>query len=533
MAGDTPSRATWRARPALAMGLRLLIMLVPILVSMAATIGLRSVVPPPHAVTLRLAWIAGLLVCAVGIAMGVERLGRRLLPLVTLLKLSMLFPDQAPSRFAIARSAGSVRKLETRLAEDGDDPDASEESRTAAMFLALSVALQTHDRRTRGHAERVRVYTDLLGEELELSQDDRFRLRWAALLHDIGKLTIAARVLNKPGALDDAEWRQMKEHPSEGARIAAPLLEWLGPWGVAIVEHHERFDGKGYPGGVGGEAISTAGRIVAVADSYDTMTAARSYKKPMAVWAARRELADCAGGQFDPEIVRAFLSISLPRLLWKTGPISFLVQLPFLARLQQVGLESVTAMTQGAAVATVAASVTAMAVGGMVHPPRHDPVRGQDSAVVSASVAPEPGDGGGAGVLQPGDPTTAPTVPTSTPSTTSTPSPSTQPTTGPSPVPTTSPTARPTPTPTPRPTPTPTPSPRPTPTPTPRPSPTLPIPTPTEPIPVPTVSPIPIPSLPPLPVPTPSIPPRPLPVTQSEDAGPVADHDLPMSPQQL
>ncbi len=169
----------------------------------------------------------------------------------------------------------------------------------------------------------------------------------------------------------------MKEHPSEGARIAAPLLEWLGPWGVAIVEHHERFDGKGYPAGLGGSSISLAGRIVAVADSYDTMTAARSYKKPMAVWSARRELADCAGGQFDPEIVRAFLSISLPRLLWKTGPISFLVQLPVLARLQQVGLESVTAMTQGAAVATVAAGVTAMAVGGMVHAPRHDPVRGQ------------------------------------------------------------------------------------------------------------------------------------------------------------
>ena len=84
----------------------------------------------------------------------------------------------------------------------------------------------------------------------------------------------------------------------------------------------------------------------------------------MAVWAARRELADCAGGQFDPEIVRAFLSISLPKLLWRTGPVSLLVQLPFLARLQEVGLSSVTAMTQGVAAATVAAGVTAMVVAG-------------------------------------------------------------------------------------------------------------------------------------------------------------------------
>jgi hypothetical protein len=254
--------------------------------------------------------------------------------------------------------------VESRLAETQGDSTAREESRTAATILSLSVALQSHDRRTRGHAERVRVFTDLLGEELQLPEADRYRLRWAALMHDIGKLTISPSILNKPGSLDDREWRLMKGHPLEGARIAEPIMEWLGPWGDAIVEHHERFDGKGYPNGLAYGAISLGGRIVSVADSYDTMTAARSYKKPMAVWAARRELADCAGGQFDPEIVRAFLSISLPKLLWRTGPVSLFVQLPFLARLQEVGLSSVTAMTQGVAAATVAAGVTAMVVAG-------------------------------------------------------------------------------------------------------------------------------------------------------------------------
>ena len=97
----------------------------------------------------------------------------------------------------------------------------------------------------------MRVFTDLLGEELQLSEADRYRLRWAALMHDIGKLTIAPRILNKPGALDEHEWRLMKGHPVEGARIAEPILGWLGPWANAIVEHHERFDGKGYPNGVG------------------------------------------------------------------------------------------------------------------------------------------------------------------------------------------------------------------------------------------------------------------------------------------
>jgi hypothetical protein len=426
--------------------------------------------------------------------------------LVTLLKLSMLFPDQAPTRFTVARTAGSVRRLEARLAETQADSAAREEARTAETILSLSVALQSHDRRTRGHAERVRVFTDLLGEELQLSEADRYRLRWAALMHDIGKLTIAPKILNKPGALDEHEWRLMKGHPVEGARIAEPILGWLGPWANAIVEHHERFDGKGYPNGLAGGSISLGGRIVSVADSYDTMTAARSYKKPMAVWAARRELADCAGGQFDPEIVRAFLSISLPKLLWRTGPVTLAVQLPFLGRLQEVGLQSVTAMTQGVAAATVAAGVTAMVVAGPVGASAHRhharASAGADTTNVEPAPSPtgtEPGPGGSS---------PAPSVPTPEP-----PAPSPGPE-GPSedPSPTPGPTTT-TPDPTepgrPDPIPTSTPTPRPSPTAVPRPTP-IPIPIPTEiPLPLPSEIPIPIPGVPPLPVP--SLPSLPLP----------------------
>ena len=510
MGEPTPSGDTWRSRPALAAGLRLFILLVPIAASLGATSALRRLVPSPDG-PLWFVWAAGVLACALLVAIGVERAARRLLPLVTLLKLSMLFPDQAPTRFTVARTAGSVRRLEARLAETQDDAASREEARTAETILSLSVALRSHDRRTRGHAERVRVFTDLLGEELQLSEADRYRLRWAALMHDIGKLTIAPKILNKPGALDEHEWRLMKGHPVEGARIAEPILGWLGPWADAIVEHHERFDGKGYPNGLVGGSISLGGRIVSVADSYDTMTAARSYKKPMAVWAARRELADCAGGQFDPEIVRAFLSISLPRLLWRTGPVSLVVQLPFLGRLQEVGLQSVTAMTQGVAAATVAAGVTAMVVAGPTGASAHGhhtraSVR---STAETTTVVTAPSPSG----TEPGpvESSPAPSVPTPEPPS---PNPEPEPEPGdPSEDPSTTPTPAPTEPgrPEPTPVPTPAPTPRPSPTPAPRPSPTpLPLPLPSEiPLPVPSVPPLPVPSLPPLP--RPSLPPLPIP----------------------
>ena len=361
------------------------------------------------------AWALGVLACALLVAVGVERAARRLLPLVTLLKLSMLFPDQAPTRFSVARTAGSVRRLEARLAETQDDTASREEARTAETILSLSVALQSHDRRTRGHAERVRVFTDLLGEELQLSEADRYRLRWAALMHDIGKLTIAPAILNKPGALDEHEWRLMKGHPDRRRQDRRADPGMARPVGERDRRAPRALRRQGVPERSGRGSISLGGRIVSVADSYDTMTAARSYKKPMAVWAARRELADCAGGQFDPEIVRAFLSISLPKLLWRTGPRHALVQLPFLGRLQEVGLQSVTAMTQGVAAATVAAGVTAMVVAGPTGASAHGHhgTRASAGAADTTGVVPAPSPA--ETEPDPGGSSPAPSVPTPEP----------------------------------------------------------------------------------------------------------------------
>jgi hypothetical protein len=338
------------------------IVLVPIAAGVGATSLIRSLIPRSSELGRSFVWWVILVVFAGVVAFSVDHLSRRLTPLVTLLKLSMLFPDKAPSRFAVARQAGSVRRLSDRLAELDGDPRAHHEASSAATVLALATALQSHDRRTRGHAERVRVYTDLLGEELKISKSDRYRLRWAALLHDIGKLTISPQILNKPGKLDEHEWEIMRGHPLEGERLAAPLLSWLGPWARAITDHHERYDGAGYPNGLAGESISLGGRIVSVADAYDTMTAARSYKRPMPVRLAREELAKCAGGQFDPMVVRAFLAISLPRLVWRTGPVSFLAQTPLLSPVREIGRQIVTLTGQGVAAATIAIGVTAATV---------------------------------------------------------------------------------------------------------------------------------------------------------------------------
>src|SRR6185312_8880511 len=171
-----------------------------------------------------------------------ERLCRRLLPLASLLKLTMTFPDQAPSRLSIALRTGTVRQLQ-RWANDLDTSDSATDvtaAQAAERVLTLAAALNTHDRRTRGHSERVRALTDLIASDMGLNKHDTDRLRWAALLHDIGKLTVPAKILNKPGKPDNREWSLLQRHPEEGAKLIGPLAGWLGEWASAVDSHHER-----------------------------------------------------------------------------------------------------------------------------------------------------------------------------------------------------------------------------------------------------------------------------------------------------
>ncbi|HEY0486677.1 MAG TPA: HD domain-containing phosphohydrolase [Mycobacteriales bacterium] len=341
----------WVTRPWLGLGVRVAVLAVPLAASFAAV----EIVPRTLPAALP-RWAAVLATASAALLVGLvaERTARRMLPLSGLLRMTMLFPDRAPSRLRVLRASASTRELRNRLA--ADDSDAAD---AAAATLALITALGAHDRRTRGHSERVRVFADLLGGELGLPEPDLDRLRWAALLHDIGKLEIAAQVLNKPGRLDADEWDRVRSHPLDGAALAAPLMDWLGGWGRGIPEHHERYDGRGYPLGLAADGISRAGRVIAVIDAFETMTAARSYKSPMTTRAARAELARCAGDHFDPQVVRAFLGISLPRLLWAMGPVAFLVHLPFLRSLESAGAHvgSAVASASGATVIAVGAAV--------------------------------------------------------------------------------------------------------------------------------------------------------------------------------
>jgi putative nucleotidyltransferase with HDIG domain len=341
----------WRPRPLLSFALRLVSVLVPAAAGAASAYLFVVAVPAPDGIVL-IPWAVGLVVSSTIATALAERIGKRFLPLAMLLRLSLVFPDRAPSRFAMARGAGNVRVLERRIREAREQGVDQAPARAAEQILALVAALSAHDRKTRGHSERVRAFTDLVAGELRLPEADRDRLRWAALLHDIGKLHVPARILNKPGRPDAREWETLQAHPAAGARIASPLLSWLGPWADAIEQHHERFGGGGYPRSLAGDEISIAARIVSVADSFEVMTASRSYKKPMSVPAARRELAACAGEQFDPAIVRAFLNVSLGRLWWTVGPASWTALLPVLGPVQRAGGQ-IAAAAKGAAAAIV------------------------------------------------------------------------------------------------------------------------------------------------------------------------------------
>lgn len=256
-----------------------------------------------------------------------------------------------------------MSSLRHRLEHARDSGIDDEPARAAETILALVGALSAHDRFTRGHSERVRALTDLIAEELKLPAADRDRLRWASLLHDIGKLETSPKLLNKPERLDPDEWAIIHRHPENGARLAAPLTAWLGSWAATIEQHHERWDGSGYPNGLQGNAICLGARIVAVADAFEVMTAARAYKKPMKAPLAREELTRCAGTQFDPDVVRAFVNVSIGPVRWGVGPLTWLVQVPFVSWVPRALEKAAAVGGHGAGLVGAAAGVAALSAG--------------------------------------------------------------------------------------------------------------------------------------------------------------------------
>ena len=356
----TTSVGRWKSHPWLARFLRASILLLPVVVAVGFTWLAGRLLPPERVGLGRWVWMGLVFVLANFVLAALRRVTRRLTPLVALMKLTLVFPDQAPSR-----TKATLRKSNSRtLLRQMEEARARGETTGAALhgdyLVQLLKDLNDHDRLTRGHSERVRAYAEMLGEELRLGEDDMNKLRWSALLHDAGKLEVPHEILNKDGLPTDDEWLILSGHPAAGGRLLEPLRPWLGDWVHSADQHHCRWDGNGYPEKLAGTDIAFSGRLVAVADAYDVMTSPRSYKKSLGPEIARQELTDCAGAQFDPTMVRAFLNISLGRLRTVAGPLAWFANLLGTAQVPVPIATTITAAGGSALVASAGLAVASL-----------------------------------------------------------------------------------------------------------------------------------------------------------------------------
>ena len=182
------------------------------------------------------------------------------------------------------------------------------EANYRATLEALVAALDAREHETYAHSFRVREYAIHLARLAGYPENHMRHLDNAALLHDIGKVAVADSVLLKPGKLTEDEWAEMRKHSAVGESILK-RVSFLLPAAHIVRQHHERFDGTGYPDGLAGEQISLGARIFAFADTLDAMTSDRFYRKALGYAAARAEIVRCSGTQFDPRIAAVFLTV--------------------------------------------------------------------------------------------------------------------------------------------------------------------------------------------------------------------------------
>ena len=179
---------------------------------------------------------------------------------------------------------------------------------TLNAIMAIANMIEARDAYTRGHSNRVAQCSVAIGKKLGLSEKELKNIDYMALLHDIGKIGVPDNILNKPFSLTEDEYAVMKKHPTKGYDIlknfsAIPDLHY------GILYHHERYDGKGYPGGLKGEEIPFQARIIAIADTYDAMTSDRAYRKALPLDVVIDEFVENRGIQFDPQLVDVFLEM--------------------------------------------------------------------------------------------------------------------------------------------------------------------------------------------------------------------------------
>jgi putative nucleotidyltransferase with HDIG domain len=208
--------------------------------------------------------------------------------------------EEAPSAEQLREAAETIHTQNVSL----ERANRLLRERSTAAMETLSATVDARDAYTAGHSRRVQSLALAIGRELDLSQPELDLLGHAALFHDIGKLAIPDAILMKPARLDTDEWRLMRRHADEGARII-DRLGFLSDAVPAIRHHHERFDGMGYPDGLRGEEIPLGARIIHVADALDSMLTSRIYRQALTEEEAIAEIERGAGEQFCPRCVHA------------------------------------------------------------------------------------------------------------------------------------------------------------------------------------------------------------------------------------
>lgn len=353
--------SVWQRRPVIARALQAAILIGPAVVALGVTWSIGHWLPASRFGVSNGLWWFLVAIVALGTVVVSERVLRRFTPVAALMLLNVAFPDEAPTRFGHALRRGTVKQL-IRMRDDHlNNGRFTDETTYSQYLLALAQAIADHDRLTRGHSERVRAYSDLIAVEMGVPKAEREKFQWAALLHDVGKLDVPAEILTKPGRPDDDEWQLLKGHPAAASSYLRPLKPWLGEWIHAAEYHHARFDGDGYPHSTAAREIPLAGRIVAVADAFDVMTSRRSYKKPMGAEDARAEIMRCAGSQFDPLVVRAFMNIGVKRLGLRAGPFAWLGHTFGLEGSLSAGVGTTATTATSAGTATTATSAASVA----------------------------------------------------------------------------------------------------------------------------------------------------------------------------
>jgi putative nucleotidyltransferase with HDIG domain len=212
------------------------------------------------------------------------------------------------------RYEGHLEELVEQRTAELDNALNSLEDAYRSTLKALTAALETRDQETHGHSERVVTYSLRLGREYGLDSQRIKALEFGSLLHDIGKIGVPDSILRKPAKLTEQEWVRMREHPAHGQQILRGI-HFLEGAARVVAQHHEKWDGSGYPLGLRNEDIDLCARIFSVADAFDAMTSDRVYRKGKSYEAAAQELDEWAGRQFDPKVVEAFHRV--PKRDWE------------------------------------------------------------------------------------------------------------------------------------------------------------------------------------------------------------------------